>query len=127
MCVGRSRVWCLAGEREARLRNAGEVASAVHTIRVEVEERTRQAELDRVRAELNAVEQHKRRRVQLALFGVTLLLVVVLCGIGFEAALAEHRQKQLVELEKQQLRELGLIKLQSRRLGERFGGWIRSI
>src|SRR5262249_32465304 len=36
---------CLAGKRAARLRNAGEVAGAVHAIRVEVEERARQAEL----------------------------------------------------------------------------------
>jgi hypothetical protein len=37
---------CLAGEREERLRNAGEVATAVHVIRVEVEERARQAEME---------------------------------------------------------------------------------
>src|SRR5262249_31143143 len=56
---------CLDPERDGRPRNAGAVAEAVHAFRAEAEERARQAELDRVRAE----EQRKRRRVQLALGG----------------------------------------------------------
>jgi serine/threonine protein kinase/formylglycine-generating enzyme required for sulfatase activity len=74
---------CLAGEREERLRNAGEVAAAVHGIRAEGEERARRAELDRVKAEgekvaaeLQAVEQRKRRRVQLLLAGFVILAAV---------------------------------------------------
>ncbi|HEV3385920.1 MAG TPA: WD40 repeat domain-containing serine/threonine protein kinase, partial [Gemmata sp.] len=57
------------------------------------------------------------------------VFVALLCGIGFEAALAEknktesERLKQQVELEKQQVRALAVVKLQSRRLGERFSGW----
>jgi tetratricopeptide (TPR) repeat protein len=65
---------CLAGKRDDRPRNAGEVAAAVHAFRAEAEERAKQAELDRVRAEgerakaeVEAREQKKRRRVQLAL------------------------------------------------------------
>ena len=42
---------CLDPDRDTRLRNGGEVASAVQAFRVEAEERARQAELDRVRAE----------------------------------------------------------------------------
>jgi Flp pilus assembly protein TadD/serine/threonine protein kinase len=77
---------CLAGDQEARLRNAGEVASAIHAIRVDVEQRARQAELETVRvegerqkAELRAVEQHKRRRVQLLL---AVLVVFMLFAVG---------------------------------------------
>jgi serine/threonine protein kinase/formylglycine-generating enzyme required for sulfatase activity len=88
---------CLAGEREERLRNAGEVASAVHAIRVEVEERARQAELETVRvegerqkAELRAAEQHKRRRVQLLLAGVVLLVVV---GGGIAASWVQAQRE----------------------------------
>jgi tetratricopeptide (TPR) repeat protein len=58
------------------------VAAAVHEFRVASEERARQAELDRVRAEgeraraeLRATEQRKRRKVQLALLGAVMLLV----------------------------------------------------
>ena len=72
---------CLAGEREERPRNAGEVASAVHAIRSEAEARARQAELERVRtegerakAELQVVEQRRRRKVQLALAASVALL-----------------------------------------------------
>jgi serine/threonine protein kinase/formylglycine-generating enzyme required for sulfatase activity len=88
---------CLAGERESRLRNAGEVAAAVHTIRVEVEERARQAELETVRvegerqkADLRSVEQHKRRRVQLLLAGVVLLVVV---GSGIVASWVQSQRE----------------------------------
>jgi hypothetical protein len=80
---------CLASDREARPRNAGEVATAVHAIRSAVEERARQAEFETVRlegerqkAELQAVEQRKRRRVQLALAGV---VPVVAVGGGIAA------------------------------------------
>src|SRR5262249_26806859 len=42
---------CLEPERDGRPLNAGAVAEAVHAFRAEAEERARQAELDRVRAE----------------------------------------------------------------------------
>ncbi|HEV3436031.1 MAG TPA: serine/threonine-protein kinase, partial [Gemmata sp.] len=72
---------CLAREREARPRDAGEVAKAVSANLAAVEERVRQAELDRVRAE----ERRKRRRVQLILAGAVLM---VLALVGFGAGLA---------------------------------------
>ena len=64
---------CLATERAARPRDAGEVAKAVSAHLAAVEERARQAELDRVRSE----EQRKRRRVQFVLAGAVLLLLAL--------------------------------------------------
>ncbi len=76
---------CLSPEVADRPRNAGEVAAAVAELRRQADERARQAELDRVRAEgereraelriveeraraeLRAAEERKRRRVLLAL------------------------------------------------------------
>ncbi len=92
---------CLAGDREARYRTAGDVASAVHAIRVEAEERTRRAELEavrldgeRARAEAEAEgqrqkaeEQQKRRRAQLALAG---FVVAVAIGGGIAATLVQQ-------------------------------------
>ncbi len=120
---------CLAGERAARYRSAGEVAAVVHTIRAEVEERARRAELDAVRAEgdrqkaelqaaeqrkrrrvraveqrkrrrVRAVEQRKRRRVQLALFGAVALLLL---GGG---AVAWWQDRQATTAEKKRLEDL---------------------
>jgi predicted Ser/Thr protein kinase len=105
---------CLAGEREERFRNAGEVAEGVHTIRAEVEERARRAELDRVKAEGErataearagaerdkAEEQQKRRRVQLVLVGV---VAAVLAGAGVATALViEQRALDKLAAEQKQ-------------------------
>jgi tetratricopeptide (TPR) repeat protein len=74
---------CLAPEKVNRPRGAGEVAVAVQQLRAEVEERARQAELDRVRAEdelrlaaVRAAEVRKRRRVQAALTAAVGALMV---------------------------------------------------
>jgi tetratricopeptide (TPR) repeat protein/tRNA A-37 threonylcarbamoyl transferase component Bud32 len=72
---------CLAPERADRPRDAGEVARAVAGLRADAGERARQAELNRVRAEAEAREQRKRRRVQAAL-GVALLVAGALVGFG---------------------------------------------
>jgi tetratricopeptide (TPR) repeat protein len=73
---------CLAPRQEDRPADAGAVAKAVAALRHAADERARQAELDRVRAEgdraaaeARAAEQKKRRRVQLALAGAVLVLV----------------------------------------------------
>jgi serine/threonine protein kinase len=63
-------------DRDARPRNAGEVAAAVHALRAAAEQRARQAELDRVRGEAEAREQRKRRRVQLALVAAVGLIAL---------------------------------------------------
>jgi serine/threonine-protein kinase len=78
---------CLSPDPAGRPADAGEVAGAVAELRHAADERARQAELDRVRAEgerakaeLRAAEQRKRRRVQLALAAA--VLVAVLGGGG---------------------------------------------
>jgi tetratricopeptide (TPR) repeat protein len=74
---------CLAPMQEDRPANAGAVAKAVAELRQAADERARQAELDRVRAEgdraaaeARAVEQRKRRRVQVALVAAVALLLL---------------------------------------------------
>jgi tetratricopeptide (TPR) repeat protein len=73
---------CLAPDKAERPRNAAEVAAAVHAFRAEAEQRAVRAELDRVRAEgeraaaeVEAREQRKRRKTQLALACAVLVLL----------------------------------------------------
>ena len=72
---------CLAAKREHRLRDAGEVAAAVAAHLSSVEQRARDAEINRERAEVRHAEERKRRRVQGAL-GVALMAAVGLVGFG---------------------------------------------
>jgi WD40 repeat protein len=67
---------CLSAEREDRPRDAGAVAAAVAGYLAGVEERARQAEVDRAAAEVRSAEQRKRRRVQLTLAATILLALV---------------------------------------------------
>jgi serine/threonine protein kinase len=55
---------CLAPEREGRLRHAGIVAQRVADYQAEVQERLRQAELERVAAETRAREEQARAAVE---------------------------------------------------------------
>ncbi len=93
---------CLAPEKADRPRNAGEVAQAVAALRAAADERARQAELDRVRAEgerakaeAEAREQRKRRRVQAAL-GTALLVAVAVVALvlSWEQRQAADRERQ---------------------------------
>src|SRR5262249_41475088 len=62
---------------------AGEVAAAVAGLRAAAEDRAKRAELDRAKAEVQAAEQRKRRRVQLMLAGaVALALLAVVGGLA---------------------------------------------
>ncbi len=92
---------CLSKKPGDRPADAGEVARAVAALRAAADERARQAELDRVKAEgerlkaevrvegerLKAEEQRKRRRVQLALAG---LVVLVAIGGGISATVVQQ-------------------------------------
>jgi eukaryotic-like serine/threonine-protein kinase len=75
---------CLAKDPKDRPAHAGEVAHRLIAHREAVELRLQQAELERAKAETQAVEQRRRRQVQLALFSVFACLiaifVVVLAG-----------------------------------------------
>ena len=71
---------CLSPQREARPRDGGAVAATIAGYLAGVEERARQAELERGAAEARAAEQRKRRRVQLGLAAALLILFGV---VGF--------------------------------------------
>jgi serine/threonine-protein kinase len=83
---------CLSAEREGRPRDAGAVAATVAGYLAGVEERARQAELERAAGEVRAAEQRKRRRVQFAL-AATLLVLLGLVGFGlwWQASAAADR------------------------------------
>jgi serine/threonine-protein kinase len=72
---------CLAAERLQRPRQAGVVAERLASYQAEVRERLRQAELERARAEVKALEERKRRRLIAALA----LSALVLFGGGIAA------------------------------------------
>jgi serine/threonine-protein kinase len=67
---------CLAAVREGRPRTAEVVAERLATYQAEVRERLRQAELERARAEVQALEQRKRRRLGAALSLAAMLLLL---------------------------------------------------
>jgi tetratricopeptide (TPR) repeat protein len=74
---------CLAVEPEDRPVDGNAVARRVAELRVAAEERARAAELSRARAEVQAAEQAKRRRVvQRAAGAVTAVLLLGLAGTG---------------------------------------------
>ncbi len=96
---------CLSPTPADRPADAGVVAQAVAELRAAADERARQAELDRVKAEgeklaadLRAIEQRKRRLVQMA-FGLAFTALVVLVGLGLwwnERVTGERRREREV-------------------------------
>jgi serine/threonine-protein kinase len=80
---------CLQPVKEDRPRQAGEVAQAVRDYLASVQQRLRQAELARARAQVKAAEEQKRRllerqkrRVQRALAGALVVFVLAAAGAG---------------------------------------------
>src|SRR5262245_22877757 len=82
---------CLAVERADRPRDAGVVAARVAAYLVGVQQRLRQAELERAAAEARAREERKRRRVSLAL--VAAVVVVLLLGTTSLVYRQQQRQR----------------------------------
>jgi len=87
---------CLSAEPEARPRDAGALAATIAGYLAGVEERARQAELERAAADARTAELRKRRRVQFAL-AATVLVLLGLVGFGLwwqerleATAAAEH-------------------------------------
>jgi tetratricopeptide (TPR) repeat protein len=85
---------CLAAEPEGRPSNAGAVAEEVSAYRQGVEERLRQAELQRAQAEVKVAEERKRRRVQLAL-AVALFALLLLGGGGGLYVQQQHERRRI--------------------------------
>jgi serine/threonine-protein kinase len=71
---------CLAPERERRPRDAEAVTERLAAYLAGVQERLRQAELERAAAEARAAEERKRRRAWLGLAAAVLALVAVAAG-----------------------------------------------
>jgi tRNA A-37 threonylcarbamoyl transferase component Bud32 len=67
---------CLAPDRADRPRDAGAVAAAVAAYEEGAQQRLRQAELERARAQVREAEERKRRRLAVWLAAALLLLVV---------------------------------------------------
>jgi serine/threonine-protein kinase len=80
---------CLAVDPSSRPRDAGEVAGSIGAYLAGVQERLREAERQRAAAEVRATEEHKRRRLSVALAGA--LFLFVLAGVG--AAWVVQRQR----------------------------------
>lgn len=85
---------CLSKKMDDRPSNAGEVAKAVAELRTAAVERARQAETERARAETRAIEQRKRRRVQLTFAGVVGLMAIA-GGIAAFLVNAQREQDRL--------------------------------
>lgn len=113
---------CLATEFVDRPRNAQAVALEVAALRQAAEERARRAESERVRAEVFAVEQRKRRT--LAYLGSGVLCGVLLIGIigttvGMLRASAAQRaeaQRAIAESKAKQLANEQRIKAEEQRV-----------
>jgi WD40 repeat protein/serine/threonine protein kinase len=89
---------CLAVERQQRPKDAGEVARRVAEHRVVVEQRLRQAELQRTAAEVTTREERKRRRQALGLSAAVVL--VLAAGIVTSALFAVDARHQAGEAKK---------------------------
>lgn len=71
---------CLAKEILDRPADANVLAHEASALRANAEQRARDAEIGRARAEVQATEQRKRRRIRMALLGSVLFLVIAIIG-----------------------------------------------
>ena len=104
---------CLAPEPQDRPRNAGEVAEAIAAHRADAEQRARQAEMERARAEVRSAEERKRRRVNALL--LTLFTLVAVTGFAawwIESARAERESERFKRQADQKSRENELLSRQ---------------
>jgi serine/threonine-protein kinase len=84
---------CLAREPEGRPRDAGVVAERMGAYLTGVQERLRAAERDRAVAEARAVEERKRRRLQLGL-AASVLALTTLGGLGTTYYLQQRQARR---------------------------------
>jgi tetratricopeptide (TPR) repeat protein len=91
---------CLAAEPADRPPHAGAVAEAMAAYQAGVQQRLRQAEVDRARAEVQAGEERKRRRLAVALTALAVVLVAGLAGgvLLYERAEAKREWERALHL-----------------------------
>ena len=94
---------CLSADRADRPAHGGVVAEAIAQYQTALQERMKQAEIDKAAALVKAAEERKRRRVSLALATAVLLLIVgggagALWYQGEKARQEEDKIRQEAEL-----------------------------
>jgi tetratricopeptide (TPR) repeat protein len=94
---------CLAPAQQERPRSAGEVAEVLAEYRARVQERLRQAEVERSRAQVKAQEERKRRRTTLVAAAALVLLVLGGSGAGLWYTLYRIEQTNRHERTEQSL------------------------
>jgi serine/threonine-protein kinase len=111
---------CLAPEPADRLRHASELAQAVEAYQAQVQERLRQAELERSQALVKAAEERKRRRLALALAAAVVLLLAVggAAGLWVQHQETERARAQAARLAQAEA-ETRLALTEAATLGER--------
>jgi eukaryotic-like serine/threonine-protein kinase len=82
---------CLSPEPNDRPVDAGEVAKAVATLRAAADDRARNSELDRMRAQVEALALRRRRRMQVA---VAACMSLLLAGSGAAAWVLDRQATQ---------------------------------
>jgi serine/threonine-protein kinase len=110
---------CLAAEREGRPRHAGVVAERLASYQAEVRERLRQAELERARAEVQALWERKRRRLRVVLALAALLLLAGGAAVWWRGHQRQVEDKQSAALRQAKADgEAAQVIEEARRLGE---------
>ncbi|HQR05367.1 MAG TPA: serine/threonine-protein kinase [Gemmatales bacterium] len=95
---------CLAANRDERPENAGAVARDISQLRAAADERARQAELERTKAEVLVREHRTRRRV--VMISSAAIITVLLIGIvGTTWGLFQAATKEKAEAEQRKIAE----------------------
>lgn len=111
---------CLAPEREDRPREAGAVAARVTAHLAGVQERLRSAERERAVAEATAVEERKRRRLQV---GLAACLVALTGLVGLSTAYAVQQRSARAAARAKVLGEAGALRDLARGRPEDVARW----
>jgi serine/threonine-protein kinase len=93
---------CLSAAKQDRPRDAGAVAKRVEEYQAGVQERLRQAELERAAAQARATSERKRRRLAVGLAAslVTLMMIVGGAGVWYQQQRTELRRGAEAALDK---------------------------
>jgi eukaryotic-like serine/threonine-protein kinase len=88
---------CLAADRENRPTHGGAVAEGVAQYQAALQERMKQAEIDKAAALVKVREERKRRRVSLALAAALVLLVVggSACALWYQGEMARQEESKI--------------------------------